>query len=158
MAKKTLHPEEQILSLAQAALADASSPGEVGELVGVEQSDGVYTVTYRSVLPGYPGWNWVVTLSDGEGGNLGVLEMHLLPGDDALLAPEWVPWSERLEEYRRAEAERETEDSSDLDDDLDDDFDDDLDGVDIDQLDLDPAGLEIPDEPNDVFDHVEVDD
>jgi len=103
----------------------------------------------------------VVAVSDGEGGSLGVLETHLLPGEGALLAPDWVPWSDRLEEYQRLEVERERdeEESDDDDDDLDDDLDldDALDGIDIDQLDLDPAGLEVPEEPNDVFDHVDVD-
>ena len=74
-----------------------------------------------------------------------------------MLAPDWVRWAERLEEYQRLEAERESDDTA-ADDDDDDglDIDDALDGIDIDQLDLEPLALEIPEEPSDVFDHVDL--
>jgi hypothetical protein len=88
--------------------------------------------------------------------------VELLPGETALLSPAWVPWADRLEEYLLHEKELKEAadlDGDDSDDDLDDDvdMDDDVDGVDIDQLDigLDPAPLEIPDEPDDLFDHIE---
>ena len=73
-----------------------------------------------------------------------------------------MPWADRLEEYLLHEKELKEAadlDGDDSDDDLDDDvdMDDDVDGVDIDQLDigLDPAPLEIPDEPDNLFDHIE---
>jgi hypothetical protein len=95
-----------------------------------------------------------------------VLELELLPGEGSLLPPDWVPWADRMEEYLIHEKElaeagalAEAREAMDDDDDDEDDFDDDLDGVEIDQLDieLDPAPLEVPLEPNDVFDHVEFD-
>lgn len=157
--KKEAYPRDLLVARAMEALTEVTPADSIGPNATVDDDGGVVTVTAPSLLPGYPGWNWVVTLSDGDGGELGVLEMHLLPGDDALLAPDWVPWSDRLEEYRRQEAEREVDESlEDDDDDLVDDIDDVMDGVDIDQLDLDPSGLEVPEEPNDVFDHVELDD
>ncbi len=139
-------------------MAGAAPTEHIGELHSVTKLEGVHTVLFSCLTPGYPGWNWVVTLSDGDGGALGVLETHLLPGEGALLAPDWVPWADWLEEYQRLEAERESDDSPGDDDDDDDlDIDDALDGIDIDQLDLDPSALEIPEEPNDVFDHVDLD-
>lgn len=45
--------------------------------------------------PGYVGWNWVVTLMRA-GNEPTVADVVLLPGDGALLAPEWTPWSERV--------------------------------------------------------------
>ena len=33
-----------------------------------------------------------------------MLETELMPGDGALLAPDWVPWADRLEEYKAAQA------------------------------------------------------
>ena len=77
-----------------------------------------------------------------------------------LVAPDWVPWADRLEEYLLHEQELkalEAEDEDDGEDALE--IDDDVDGVDIDQLDveLDPTPLEVPDEPDDLFDHVELD-
>lgn len=174
MAKKaapsasTLPDESTLAELARQGLAGVASDDQIGPVAPIESTDGVVTVSFASLLPGYPGWLWQVNLSDGDGGEWGVLEAHLVPGGEALVAPDWVPWADRMEEYRRSEAERlQTEaDQADDDDDVDEDDldDDDLDGVDIDQLDLgladdaDPAALEIPDEPNDVFDHVDVDD
>lgn len=161
-------PDAKTLTdLAHAALVDVAPPADIGAPHGVENADDVYSVRFDSEMSGYPGWQWLVTMSDGDGGQWGVLEIHLVPGPNALVSPDWVPWSDRLEEYQRGEAERvqaeadaaalgadddsDGDDDADLDDDLDDD---DLDGVDIDQLDVDPRGLEIPDEPDDVFDHV----
>ena len=156
--KKPSIDEASVVSAAREGLAGAAPTEHIGELHSVTTLEGVHTVLFSCLTPGYPGWNWVVTLSDGDGGALGVLETHLLPGEGALLAPDWVPWADRLEEYQRLEAERESDDTS-ADDDDDDglDIDDALDGIDIDQLDLDPSALEIPEEPNDVFDHVDLD-
>lgn len=161
MAKKTtVVSDDTLVAAARGALEEFAKPDHIGDALTPTRDGEVYTVTFPSQLPGYPGWNWVVSLSDGEGGQLGVMEMHLLPGEGALLAPDWVPWSDRLDEYRRQEAQREADelDTDDDDDDLVDDIDDVLDGVDIDQLDLDPQDLEVPEEPNDVFDHVDLDD
>ena len=179
MAKKTsakaaaLPKEATLIELARDGLDGVATPEHVGE-ASVSSSEGVVTVSFASLLPGYPGWMWQVNLSDGEGGAWGVLETHLVPGPEALVAPDWVPWADRLDEYRRSEAERLEAEADDVDeDDVDEDDldDDDLDGVDIDQLDLgdldaddldaddlDPAPLEVPDEPNDVFDHIDLDD
>jgi hypothetical protein len=160
--KKEAIDDSTAIAAAREGLRGVAPDNHIGDAHTVETTDGVHTVLFTCLTPGYPGWNWVVTVSDGDGGVLGVLETHLLPGDGALLAPDWVPWADRLEEYQRLEAERERDDSEsdDDDDDVDDDLDvdDALDGIDIDQLDLDPAGLEIPEEPNDVFDHVDFDD
>jgi hypothetical protein len=49
-----------------------------------------------------------------------------MPGEGALLAPDWVPWSERLEEYRAAQAAAgEPDETAVLDEDDPDDLDDD---------------------------------
>lgn len=158
MAKKTA-TDTRVIDIARDALIGVAREEHVGEATVAEQ-DGLFTVSFASRMPGYPGWNWVVSLTDGEGGELSVLELNLLPGDQALLAPDWIPWADRLEEFQRLEAERAEQAADDDDDDEPDeiDIDEDLDGIDIDQLDIDPSGLEVPEEPNDVFDHVVVDD
>lgn len=153
MAKKKAPSESAVQALARAAVLDSAPEDQVGSAHPVETADGIHTVRFDSLLSGYPGWQWVVTLTDGDGGELGVMELHLLPGPDALVAPDWVPWEERLEEYRRHEADGAVDDDESIDEsDL---AEGDIDGVDIDQLDLDPASLEVPDEPNDVFDHID---
>jgi hypothetical protein len=161
---------EQLVRAATDGLVGVARQGEVGEFAAPRFEDGVWVVEAQSTQPGYPGWVWTVTITPGAEGQLTVTEVNLLPGEQALLSPEWVPWSKRLDDYRRQEAEREALDIHDGDDEHDDhdddddehddhDLDDVLDGIDIDQLDLDldPEPLEVPDEPNDVFDHVELD-
>lgn len=57
----------------------------------------VLTHSFASHLPGYVGWHWAVTLGRVPGEDVVTVdEVVLLPGDQALLAPEWVPWHERL--------------------------------------------------------------
>jgi hypothetical protein len=91
--------------LAREALHEITAVRDVGVLTGREQADdGVVTLTFEATMPGYPGWHWTVSLAEVDGLEPTVLEVELLPGDGALLAPEWVPWSVRLEEYRAAQA------------------------------------------------------
>src|SRR6185312_17404836 len=57
----------------------------------------VATHTFASRLPGYVGWHWAVTVARVPGEDtVTVDEVVLLPGEQALLAPAWVPWHERL--------------------------------------------------------------
>jgi hypothetical protein len=52
---------------------------------------------FASTAPGYRGWFWSVTVARVPRGRVAtVCEVDLLPGDDAILAPAWLPWSERL--------------------------------------------------------------
>ena len=163
MVKKTAQSatEEALVAQALKALDGVAVASEVGPSEPVEVAEGVHTVRFRCLMAGYPGWFWEVNLAPDAASGWSVLEVHLLPGPAALVAPEWVPWSERLEEYIKAEALRDDSEADDDDDEID--LDDDVDGVDIDELDLgsldlDPAPLEVPDEPNDVFDHVDLED
>lgn len=116
--------------LAREALGEVTATGTFGDLIGETlEDDGVYTLRFASKLGGYPGWVWTVSLAELEGESPTVLETELMPGAGALLAPDWVPWSERLEEYRAVQAAAgepdETVDLGDEDDDEDHDLDDD---------------------------------
>lgn len=75
-----------------------NAPGLVGEHLGVESDDErVVTHLFATLDPAYRGWRWAVTLARApRGKTVTVDEVVLLPGEDALLAPQWVPWSERL--------------------------------------------------------------
>ncbi|MFI1888940.1 DUF3027 domain-containing protein [Streptomyces jumonjinensis] len=83
---------------ARSAAEEAAAPGVVGEHVGlVSEGDRVVTHFFECKEPGYRGWRWAVTVARASRAKLVTLdETVLLPGSDALLAPEWVPWSERL--------------------------------------------------------------
>jgi hypothetical protein len=107
--------------LAREALAEVAAPGTVGDLLGeTPDADGVITLRFASTLGGYPGWMWNVSLVELEGEAPTVLEAELLPGDGALLAPEWIPWSQRLEEYRAAIESDEEDADDDSDDEVED--------------------------------------
>ncbi len=88
----------EAVDLARAAAEEAAAPGVVGEHVGVvSEGDRVVTHYFESKEPGYRGWRWAVTVARASRAkNVTLDETVLLPGADALLAPEWVPWSERL--------------------------------------------------------------
>jgi hypothetical protein len=94
--------DEERAALARAALGEVVDPAEVGGLIAVERPEpGVVDLRFACTLAAYTGWSWVVSTSDLEGVEPTVLEVELLPGDGALLAPPWVPWAERLAEWRR---------------------------------------------------------
>lgn len=133
---------------AREALLEVTSAESIGKPAGhIVEDDHVLSLLFENRLDGYPGWYWTVSLARVEDGEPTVLESELMPGDGALLAPDWVPWSERLAEYRaqqqEQEAARDTTADDESDDDDDDDDDDvpsllhagDLDGVDVDELD-----------------------
>lgn len=63
----------------------------------VSEGDRVVTHFFECKKPGYRGWRWAVTVARASRAkNVTLDETVLLPGSDAILAPEWVPWSERL--------------------------------------------------------------
>ena len=106
-----------------------------------------------------------------------VLEVELMPGEGALLSPDWVPWIDRLAEYEAAQealgasdgepidgtelaelddsADNDSDDERDDDDDEDDDDDDDdldndvLHGGDLDGVDIDGVDIDDLDEERD---------
>lgn len=86
------------IELARAALEEATLPGQVGEHLRVEASgDRIVTHVFACTMPGYRGWSWVAILARAPRAKAPtVSETALLPGTDALLPPEWEPWSERL--------------------------------------------------------------
>jgi hypothetical protein len=81
----------------EAALAEAGAD-RVGAHVGVVGEDSAAaTHLFTAEHPGYRGWHWAVTVAwAGEGSPVTVSEVVLLPGPDALVAPAWLPWQERV--------------------------------------------------------------
>lgn len=71
---------------------------DIGEHLGVS-ADGerLVTHTFTARRPGYPGWRWSVTVARApRSKHVTVCETVLMPGPDAVLAPPWLPWSQRL--------------------------------------------------------------
>jgi hypothetical protein len=65
-------------------------------------------------MSGYPGWHWTVSVAKVEGSEPTALEVELMPGNGALLAPDWVPWSDRLAEYQAAQEQLEAASADDM--------------------------------------------
>lgn len=83
---------------ARAAAEEVSGVGDVGEYLGYSDvSERLGSHRFATTGPGYRGWHWTVTVARiARSRNATVCEVELLPGEDALLAPAWVPWAERL--------------------------------------------------------------
>jgi hypothetical protein len=72
--------------------------GDVGHYLGhVVEADGVVTHLFACTRKGYVGWRWSVTVAHVEGGPVTVDELVLIPGDEAIVAPAWVPYRERIQ-------------------------------------------------------------
>ncbi|KFI68814.1 DUF3027 domain-containing protein [Bifidobacterium magnum] len=81
------------------AIEMAADPQEVGEFAGVQELDNQVTdFRFVSLKRGYEGWQWSVTMfHDEDADRWTVDESTLAPTDEALLAPKWIPWKDRLE-------------------------------------------------------------
>ena len=86
------------VDLALAAAEDVAGIGEVGRHVGVlAEGDRVVTHLFECKERGYRGWNWAVTVTRAPRTKFVTLdETVLVAGRESVLAPDWVPWSERL--------------------------------------------------------------
>lgn len=86
------------VDVARAAATEEAGTDPVGAHVGVDpEPDGAATHLFEAELAGYRGWRWAVTVaSAGPGTPVTVSEVVLLPGPDALVAPDWLPWQQRV--------------------------------------------------------------
>ncbi|WP_243859066.1 DUF3027 domain-containing protein [Actinomyces sp. ZJ308] len=87
------------VELARRALEEITDPITVGEyLAAAPSAERLVTHLFDCTLSGYRGWHWTVTLSRVPRSRTAtVCEMELLPGEESLLAPAWIPWADRLE-------------------------------------------------------------
>jgi len=86
------------VDVARAAVATIAKDGQIGRHLGA-RTEGVRTVThlFESKLSGYVGWQWFAVLTRvSRSKDVTVNEVGLLPSEDSVLAPAWVPWAERV--------------------------------------------------------------
>ena len=83
---------------ARTAIEGIATASEIGEhLAARTEGDRVVTHLFESRLPGYIGWQWYAVLTRNSRSKvITVNELGLLPSEDSILAPEWVPWAERV--------------------------------------------------------------
>jgi hypothetical protein len=84
----------------EAALADAEFATQVGDFVSVEYDDDnrVATYLFNADIAGYVGWRWCITVAKvDEGATPTVCDVVILPGPDSLLAPDHIPYRDRIQ-------------------------------------------------------------
>lgn len=91
--------------LARNAAIEASSALAVGDFISEvnEAEEHVTTYLFDSKLKGYVGWRWSVSIFQADGQPT-ISEVNLIAGEQSVLAPQWVPWSERLADYKALQA------------------------------------------------------
>ncbi|TNB74892.1 DUF3027 domain-containing protein [Arthrobacter sp. BB-1] len=92
---------------ARTAIEGITPAATIGQhLAAKSEGDRLVTHLFESRLPGYLGWQWYAVLTRNSRSKVvTVNELGLLPSEDSILAPEWVPWAERV----RPEDEQEPE-------------------------------------------------
>ncbi|MCD1285427.1 MULTISPECIES: DUF3027 domain-containing protein [unclassified Brevibacterium] len=87
------------IDIARSAITEVAGTSVVGEHLGsVAEATRLVTHYFVCTDPTYRGWRWVAVLARApRSKKVTVCETALLPGPDALVAPEWVPWDQRLE-------------------------------------------------------------
>jgi hypothetical protein len=88
----------EAVDLARAAAVDLAGAEWVGPHAGAEaDAERVVTHLFECLDPAYVGWRWAVTVARASRAKVVTVdECVLLPGPESLLAPDWVPWSERV--------------------------------------------------------------
>ncbi len=83
---------------ARAALVEEVDEGDVGDHLGaLVEGDRVATHLFACTRAGYFGWRWSVTVARASRQkSVTVDEIVLIPGDEAIVAPPWVPYKERI--------------------------------------------------------------
>ena len=86
------------VDLAREAAESIAEKGTVGEHLGMDMvEDRVGTHYFACTAASYPGWRWAITVARvPRSKTVTVSEANLLPGDGALLSPQWLPYADRL--------------------------------------------------------------
>jgi len=86
------------IDVAREALLHEVDPEDVGDHLAAEpEGERVVTHLFDCRRPGYGGWRWSVTVARASRQkSVTVDEIVLIPGADAIVAPTWVPYRERI--------------------------------------------------------------
>ena len=89
----------EAVDLARAAAEGRADVAGVGDHLGVvAEGARVATHSFEVLHPGYTGWRWAVSVARASRARVvTVSEVVMLPGEGALVAPAWVPWSDRIQ-------------------------------------------------------------
>ncbi|MFF1882815.1 DUF3027 domain-containing protein [Pseudarthrobacter sp. NPDC058196] len=83
---------------ARAAVEGITPAATIGPHLGAKsEGDRLVTHLFESRLAGYGGWQWYAVLTRNSRSKVVTVdELGLLPSEESILAPEWVPWAERV--------------------------------------------------------------
>jgi len=112
---RLLRPEKQVKNqfdlkaFAEVAAKAAADKNELGAfLETVDEGEGISTYLFEAKKLGYLGWRWSVTIYQADPvTEPSLCEVVMVPGADSLVAPQWIPWSERLADYQALQLELE---------------------------------------------------
>jgi Protein of unknown function (DUF3027) len=82
-----------------AALAEAEFATQVGDFISVEYDDEnrIATYLFAAEISGYKGWRWGITIAKvDEESTPTICDVVVLPGPDSLLAPDHIPYRDRI--------------------------------------------------------------
>ncbi len=84
--------------LARTVVAEVAGGDVVGAHLRAEiDGDGLVSHVFEALQPGYRGWTWVVSLTAASAdAEPTVNDVVLLPGGDAIVAPPWTPYRDRV--------------------------------------------------------------
>jgi hypothetical protein len=93
-------------NIAKEALLTEVEDAQIGGFIeAIHDEEFVTSYLFESLLKGYKGWRWSVTLTQTDAKHEPtVSEIVMLAGPDSVVAPKWVPWSERLADYKALQA------------------------------------------------------
>ena len=95
-------PTATVVAFARQSAVDVVGAENVGEFLGssdeaAEATGSLTSLHFACRQPGYQGWYWSVSLSTLAGTDDPTInDVVLLPGDDAIVAPGWTPYRERI--------------------------------------------------------------
>ncbi len=86
------------VDVARTAVESIAPAEQIGKHIGARsEGDRLVTHLFESRLPGYLGWQWYAVLTRNSRSKVVTVdELGLLPSEDSILAPAWVPWAERV--------------------------------------------------------------
>ncbi len=103
MLKRLKKPQHQ--GFAEKAAKESAPVGGVGKFLGtVDEEANVVSYRFQANMKQYLGWEWNVVVFQAKKADPTISEVVLLPGKEAIVAPDWVPWSERRAELEKSEA------------------------------------------------------
>lgn len=83
---------------ARLGVLEVAPEAQVGRHVSATvEGERLVTHRFEAFLPGYGGWQWYASVARvARSKEVTVCEVGLLPSAASLLAPEWLPWSQRV--------------------------------------------------------------